>query len=197
MPDHQRAGSGGHRPANPSALRNAFSAGTPPTPSSAAETPADDARSDNEPPSTPPPQGRPQPASGAASRPALQATESTALLQNVLREHVHDGPCGHGTFSPRPQSPVASFASTDAETASTSPNGLVESVINTITPSENWKKRWSKHVMTRSINNSDALAQQAGFKANTRMSVARDAPSCPSLDKADLDIGISRTTCHS
>lgn len=166
----QPSGSGGHHPAKPSALRNTYTAGTPPTPSSPSDTAADNARDEHEPPSTPPPQAQGSPLSppAASPRPPLKATESTALLQNVLREHAHEGPCGHGTFSPRPQSPVASFAS-EAETASSAPEGIVDSVISTITPSADWRKTWRKNMMTRSINNSDALAEQAGFKANTRM----------------------------
>ncbi|KAH6689452.1 sulfate transporter 4.1 [Plectosphaerella plurivora] len=164
---HQPTNSGGHHPSKPSTLRNTYTAGTS-TPPSAEQASLQDEETDTEFPraST----ANPPASSGAPSRPPPpQATESTGLLQNVFREHVHDGPCGHGTFSPRPQSPVASFASTDADTASMSENRLVDTVINTITRSDNWKKSWSRSVMSRSMNNSDALAEQAGFKANATM----------------------------
>lgn len=165
-PQPTNTGGQGHHPNKPSALRNTYTAGssTPPNTSNPA-APYDEEDDTEFPRASPSKAG-----AGAPSRPPPpQATESTGLLQNVLREHAHEGPCSHGTFSPRPQSPVASFASTEAETISTSDNRLVDTVINTITRSDNWKKSWSRSVMSRSMNNSDALAEQAGFKANATM----------------------------
>ncbi|EEY22469.1 sulfate transporter 4.1 [Verticillium alfalfae VaMs.102] len=160
-----------HRPANPSGLRNTYNAASRNSSIHEDDRAAGASSNDDGDAPASPSTEAPQPGPSAPSRPPPpQHTESTGLLHSVLRDNINEGHGGHGTFSPRPSSPVTSFNSYENDTASNaSQRGGLDKVINSITGSEDWRKSWHKSVMSRSITNSDRLAAEAGFKANTRM----------------------------
>ncbi|KAL9942894.1 Solute carrier 26 [Verticillium nonalfalfae] len=160
-----------HRPANPSGLRNTYNAASRNSSIHEDDRAAGASSNDDGDAPASPSTETPQPGPSAPSRPPPpQHTESTGLLHSVLRDNINEGHGGHGTFSPRPSSPVTSFNSYENDTASNaSQRGGLDKVINSITGSEDWRKSWHKSVMSRSITNSDRLAAEAGFKANTRM----------------------------
>lgn len=102
---------------------------------------------------------------------STEPSESTALLQNVLRDPaVHEGPCSHGTFSPRVPSPVSS-SHVGGDSGRSSSSGPVDSVLNIVPGSQSWRRRLARKMKTRSAHTSQALAEQAGFNANARMYV--------------------------
>ncbi|KAL1843228.1 hypothetical protein VTJ49DRAFT_2559 [Mycothermus thermophilus] len=105
-----------HLPAHPSGLRQAFTA-------SAAGSSDDDAPHSVPGPSRPPP------------------TETTALLGSILdlRDEAHEGPCYHGTFSPRPATPDDSLHADSTG-----------------------RKSWTSKIRSKKMNTSSVLAEQYG-----------------------------------
>jgi hypothetical protein len=98
-------------------------------------------------------------------------TETTSLLRGALdlREHAHEGPCQHGTFSPRPAS-VASFGSDRASTTDAeSEQGLLDGVLNTISGKKSWRKRWASKMKSKKMSTSSALAERHGVKDSALM----------------------------
>jgi hypothetical protein len=92
------------------------------------------------------------------------ATESTALLRDTLniREHAHDGPCNHGTFSPRPISPTSLHSSQgdDEHSPSDSDSGRrgKESGKN------DWRRTWASKIKSKKMSTTSALAERHGVK---------------------------------
>ncbi|ROT36108.1 sulfate transporter 4.1 [Sodiomyces alkalinus F11] len=117
------------------------------------------------------PSDRSQPGPSMPSRSmSADPSESTALLQTALPDvAVHEGPCSHGTFSPRVPSPVSSSLLGRDNAQSSSTNGPIDSVVNTLSGNRDWRRKLAKKMKTRSAHTSQALAEQAGFDANARM----------------------------
>lgn len=146
-----------HAPANPSGLRQAFTAssygsmdgGSDP----ASPETSDDASSHRR----------------AAAGPSRQRpTETTALLDAALdfREPAHEGPCNHGVFSPRPTSPLGnshgdSPSPDESETDASlrGPDGVSSS-----TRQDKKKKGWASRIKSKKMTTSRDLAQRHGFK---------------------------------
>lgn len=174
---HSRnSSSNDHRPAQPSALRQAFSA----------RHDSSDNREDQG--TVPSPPTSPGPASRAAISYAF-ASESTPLIQgqpdssNSRRNGIHPahpGVCSHGTFSPRPSSPTITAHSIDDDGSDTAGSGthipVLDDAITTIVGHDDWK-RWLKHrIRTKKMGHSRVLAEQAGFEDTTSMCVLFDRP---------------------
>lgn len=112
-------------------------------------------------------------------------SETTALLRDALdREHVHDGPCGHGTFSPQPSSPINALSrslnpslngsrapSPGASSESSLP--IIDSVVAYVAAkgAPDWRKRWARRMRTKTMGRSSELAQRHGVKDNAFMCV--------------------------
>jgi hypothetical protein len=109
----------------------------------------------------------------AGSSERHRPNETTSLLRGTLdfREHVHEGPCRHGTFSPRPDS-VASFLSDSASTSGAdtdSEQGIFDGIVNKVTGQKNWKKRWASKIKSKKMSTSSALAEQHGVQDSALM----------------------------
>jgi hypothetical protein len=133
-------------------------------------------------------------------------TETTSLLQPVLdlREHAHEGPCNHGTFSPRPASPTSilsgplddQLSATDSETESQLP--IVDGVIRSPSGSKHWRRRLTSRMKSKKISQANALAERHGVKNTTWMYV----PLVPltglerTIYQLIMILGISRITCQ-
>lgn len=113
------------------------------------------------------------------------ANESTSLLRD-WRERVHEGPCNHGTFSPRPGTPSSSILDPICLDAGESPRGepeigsstvpIIGPVLDHIVGGANWKQRWVKRMRSKKINNSHALAEEAGLQDSMTMYVSHLTP---------------------
>lgn len=139
-PARAQSYSGDHRPAQPSALRRSH------RPSGAVRTSQDP-----------------------------EADESTPLVDPDFPEecrhhsHAHGGRCSHGTFSPRPESPLTlSTRLTDEEGSNTPETGttiaVLDDAITGIVGHDNWKRWLGKGMRTRKMGQSRQLAEQAGFR---------------------------------
>lgn len=203
-----------HRPAQPSGLRQAYTA-SPPSRRASDGAPDDDSRDradrrlsspETSPRSSPRILDDDIPHAGPSllPRPVLHAataahhvahhivhhSETTALLRNVLHEPAHPGPCNHGTFSPRAQSPSVSVRSAmsgaeaerassigsdeDADAAADGDLPVIDSVIAGIVGTggaggADWKRRLARRMRSKKMSTSSVLAEQAGFKDTTAM----------------------------
>ncbi|KAI0007683.1 sulfate transporter family-domain-containing protein [Xylariaceae sp. FL0662B] len=89
--------------------------------------------------------------------------ETTSLLHH---ERAHDGPCDHGTFSPRVSSPPPigemsdMHASSTADSDSSLRSGELQGLMGT------WKKTLSDRMKSKTMANSSALAEQYGIRDN-------------------------------
>ena len=200
-PSPGRSNAQSHAPATPSGLRQSYTprdsegraaggsgsgsgSSAPPSPDASPEVrprlgvdgvDADDA-----------PQAGPSVSASASAR--RPPTETTALLKGLLeeRECSHEGQCNHGTFSPRPGSPVASVRSseTDRDSAEDSDAGLplIDSLITTVTGSKNvsWRRRWARNMRSKKMSRSSQLAERHGVKDTGFMSVSA-SPSRPAV----------------
>lgn len=87
-----------------------------------------------------------------------EINETTSLLHH---EVAHDGPCDHGTFSPRASSPPPRAGIFDTETGSTADSdGSVPSSETQL--KGNWRKTFSSRVKSKKMTDSSTLAQQHG-----------------------------------
>lgn len=154
--------SNAHAPATPSGLRQSYTASPDSSPeltrSGPSRTPSDHTR---------------------------VASESTGLLSDTLyRDHAHEGPCDHGTFSPRPTSPSASYqpqngvsqngsraASPGASSESSLP--IIDNIVAYVSAkgAPDWRKRWAKRMRTKTMGRSSELAERHGVKDNAYMYV--------------------------
>ncbi|POS70537.1 sulfate permease [Diaporthe helianthi] len=149
-----------HAPSTPSGLRQTYNAS----------------------PDSNPPRDASPPTRPAHSR---APSETTALLRDALdREHAHDGPCRHGTFSPQPASPTNPFSpslnpSLDGSRApspgasSESSLPIIDSVVAFVAAkgAPDWRRRWARRMRTKTMGRSSELAQRHGVKDNAFMCV--------------------------
>lgn len=101
-------------------------------------------------------------------------TEATPLLRGVvdLREHAHDGPCNHGTFSPRPLSPTSDRSYSPSLTDTDSDLGnvpIIDGLMNKISGKKNWRRRWVHRIKSKKMSTSSALAERHGIKDDALM----------------------------
>lgn len=166
-----------HAPSTPSGLRQTYNASPDSLPSSSpSNLPSPDVPGGSAPREPSPPR---RPAHSRAP------SETTALLRDALdREHAHEGPCGHGTFSPQPSSPTNGFSrsvnaslngsrapSPGASSESSLP--IIDSVVAFVAAkgAPDWRKRWTKRMRTKTMGRSSELAQRHGVKDNAFMCV--------------------------
>ncbi|KAK4677632.1 hypothetical protein QC764_300490 [Podospora pseudoanserina] len=121
--------------------------------------------------------------SAGPSRP--NPTEATSLLDSALdfkeHEHVHDGPCDHGTFSPRPTSPrsflcgsgsardgdSAAQSESEAEPATGGASAPAEGQNNA--PRQRRPKTWAARMRSKKMSTSRDLAERHGIRDNALM----------------------------
>ncbi|KAH6857174.1 sulfate transporter family-domain-containing protein [Chaetomium sp. MPI-CAGE-AT-0009] len=146
-----------HAPAHPSGLRQTYTASS----SSSLNDTAGHASSERR---------DARPAARHAAGPSRQhPTESTSLLTGTLdlREEAHEGPCNHGTFSPRPTSPSGSLPAdwlSPSESETEAPIPGIDGVISEGSRRRSWKKRWASKMRSKKMSTSSALAEQHGVK---------------------------------
>ncbi|KAI0173175.1 sulfate transporter family-domain-containing protein [Hypoxylon sp. FL1284] len=100
-----------------------------------------------------------------------EASETTSLLHH---EHVHEGPCDHGTFSPRASSPPPRGVNPDSEIGSTT--GSDGSVPTSETQLKNWRKAFSSRVKSKKMTDTSNLAQQHGVQDSWKMYLSYYVP---------------------
>ncbi|KXX79387.1 High affinity sulfate transporter 2 [Madurella mycetomatis] len=154
-----------HAPTNPSGLRQTYTA------SSHDSTEGD-----------PHPQSSPSPDRDDTARthrhvagPSTQrSTEATPLLGAALdfREQLHEGPCNHGTFSPRPASPSSfqtdQLSPSESESESVLP-GIDGIMAGPSRKRKSWKKQWAAKMRSKKMSTSSALAERHGVKDSALM----------------------------
>jgi hypothetical protein len=169
-----------HAPTHPSGLRQSHSAASY---TSLADAAAEDNGRDSPPLSlrSPPPASNethiPVFSLAGPSRQAETATETTSLLG--YQEHAHEGPCNHGTFSPRPMSPTDSLIADSHASGSESDGSLP--VMDGLLSSEARKKHksWKQlasQMRSKKMSTSRVLAKRHGFKDSTLMCVPVRSP---------------------
>ncbi|KAI1431469.1 sulfate transporter family-domain-containing protein [Xylaria sp. CBS 124048] len=91
-----------------------------------------------------------------------QLDEATSLLN---REQAHDGPCNHGTFSPRATSPpLPPLRYVDAEPESESLLDSSATLSDAPSPRPTWTKTLSNKMKSKKMAQSSALAEQHGIE---------------------------------
>ncbi|KAI1349502.1 sulfate transporter family-domain-containing protein [Xylaria sp. FL0043] len=96
--------------------------------------------------------------------PVLLRDETSSLLHGP---RAHDGPCNHGTFSPRATSPRSRCSRADDDDEGTSLLGSDGSAtLSEIAPPSGgwWRRTFSSMVKTRKMATSSALAQRHGVE---------------------------------
>jgi hypothetical protein len=94
------------------------------------------------------------------------------LLGEVLdlREHAHEGPCTHGTFSPRPTSPSSiltdPLSPTESE-AEASIDGVLSGRSHRRQGS--WKRQLASKMRSKKMSTSRELAERHGIKDSALM----------------------------
>ena len=160
-PNAPRAGYD-HAPAHPSGLRQTYTASS----SSSVDDIPDPAAPDRT--------EHTNAHANAAGPSRHRLTEATLLL----REDAHDGPCNHGTFSPRPTSPMStssllgeslpgSPSESDAESSLPGAGGLLSD--DTSRRLRSWKRQWAAKMRSKKMSNSSALAERHGVKDSALM----------------------------
>lgn len=169
--------SSNHAPATPSGLRQSYTASSSDTSlspeymrSSASQEPSESESSFSLP-------RRP-------INPDRLPSETTGLLSDALyRDHAHEGPCDHGTFSPRPASPSTSFGrplNSQNDSRAPSPGAssesslpIIDSVVAFVSAkgASDWKKRWARKMRSKTMSTSSELAERHGVKDNAFMYV--------------------------
>ncbi|XDG09802.1 hypothetical protein ABKA04_009417 [Annulohypoxylon sp. FPYF3050] len=105
---------------------------------------------------------------------ADETTETTSLLHN---DHAHDGPCDHGTFSPRVSSPPSRGGVFDAEIGSVADSDGSGSVPSSDTLLKgSWRKTFSSRVKSKKMTDSSTLAQQHGVQDSWAMYLSYYVP---------------------
>ncbi|KAK4095923.1 putative sulfate transporter protein [Parathielavia hyrcaniae] len=140
-----------HTPTHPSGLRQTYTASSS---SSAERSP-----------------GPASPEISATHRNAggKRPTEASALLD--VREHVHEGPCNHGTFSPRPTSPTNSLhdSVSPSESEAEVSYPAIDGVLSVTPRRRGWKKQWAAKLRSRKMSTSSQLAERHGVKDSLLM----------------------------
>lgn len=166
-----------HAPSTPSGLRRTY---TPSPDSLPSDSPANSSS-----PDVPGTSASREPSPPRRPGHSRAPSETTALLRDALgREHAHEGPCSHGTFSPQPSSPTNGFSrsvnaslngsrapSPGASSESSLP--IIDSVVAYVAAkgAPDWRKRWAKRMRTKTMGRSSELAQRHGVKDNAFMCV--------------------------
>lgn len=145
-PSHSRTNSSmDHRPAQPSALRQAAS-----------------------PPASPGQGATINEIFANESTPLIDGDSQRPTQRRGSVHPAHPGVCSHGTFSPRPMSPTLTMRSTDEDGSETAGSGthipVLDNAITTIVGHEDWKKWLKKRMRTKTMGHSSMLAEQAGFE---------------------------------
>lgn len=168
-----------HTPARPSSLRQSFTR---------ARSPTDEGGGENHDPS-PPTSPRTVPhihvndesvddlslAGPSIPQQPPYPTETTALLQGGLDlpENAHEGPCNHGTFSPRPGSPSSSMRGYEGpEQPTPGPESalpIMDGFFTTISRDGDWRRRWASKMKSKKMSTSSALAERHGVKHTSMM----------------------------
>jgi hypothetical protein len=170
-----------HAPAHPSGLRQAYTLGQSPSNGSLALDDDDQTSPNTSPQPTPRIHLNDESVDDLSlAGPSLPThqhdgpSETTGLLRGVLdfREHAHEGPCNHGTFSPRPGSPVNAL---DADMRPTSPDSiaswnLVDGMIAGNSSNKDWKRRWAARLRSKKMSTSSALLERHGVQDTVYMS---------------------------
>ncbi|KAK4233985.1 ADP-ribosylglycohydrolase-domain-containing protein [Achaetomium macrosporum] len=152
-----------HVPAHPSALRQTYTASS-----------ASSAEEETE-PASPDTHGT-SPAHRHVAGPSRQRpAETTPLLGAVLdlREQAHEGPCIHGTFSPRPTSPSSiltdplSASESEAEASSPGIDGILSG--RSQRRHGSWKRQLASKMRSKKMSTSRALAERHGIKDSALM----------------------------
>ncbi|KAK5651897.1 hypothetical protein OQA88_11556 [Cercophora sp. LCS_1] len=105
----------------------------------------------------------------------VEPTETTSLLSDGFdREHAHDGPCNHGTFSPRPMSPADSLAADSGLLSGSESDGSLPAIDGMLSAEarrkrRSWKKQLASKMKTKKMSTSSALAKRHGVKGSTMM----------------------------
>lgn len=100
---------------------------------------------------------------GPSNRPDTpkdQFAETSSLLHH---ERIHDGPCDHGTFSPRATSPPPRFGNPDADAGSVDDSDGSTPSSETLLK-RSWKKTFSNRVKSKKMTTSSNLAHQHGVE---------------------------------
>lgn len=164
-----------HRPVQPSSLRQTH-----------ALPEGDDGSSghnhDEDRPRTPTRQPTRAEPSASSPRGGVFASESTPLISgdrthSRSSSNVHGGVCTHGTFSPRPSSPVEPLIrgmDDDGDSASmSSASGtkipVLDNAISHIVGHDDWKRWLKRRITTKKMGHSSELASQAGIQDTTLM----------------------------
>ncbi|KAI0508833.1 sulfate transporter family-domain-containing protein [Xylaria bambusicola] len=94
--------------------------------------------------------------------------ESTSLLHS---ERAHDGPCNHGTFSPRAVSPPLQHLHAESERNSLLGSEASDAVSEnqSSTPRKLWKRAFSRVIKNKKMATSSALAQRHGIEYSWSM----------------------------
>jgi hypothetical protein len=158
-----------HTPTHPSGLRQIYTASST---SSVDEVPTPGSPESN----------NTRSAHNVAGPSRQRPTEATSLLGAALdfREQAHEGPCNHGTFSPRPTSPTSSIQAdsispSESEAEASLPG--IDGVLSEETRRRrNWKRRWASKMRSKSMNTSNALAEQHGVRDSALMYVLSNPP---------------------
>jgi hypothetical protein len=91
----------------------------------------------------------------------VDADEATSLLHS---ERAHDGPCNHGTFSPRVASPPLRSLHAESDRASLLGSDDSTTLSSTAPPRPGWRKTLSNMVKSKKMATSSALAERHGFE---------------------------------
>lgn len=104
------------------------------------------------------------------------ATETTSLLRGGIDDHSHpphDGPCNHGTFSPRPSSPTSILSSEQSlMTSESSSSRLVDNLLGTITGNSgdpSWRRKLARRIRSKKMHTSQELAREHGIRDSPLM----------------------------
>ncbi|KAI0448602.1 sulfate transporter family-domain-containing protein [Xylaria acuta] len=142
-----------HVPATPSGLRRSHTVSE------------SGSEHDDSPASTPARQREnPPPADDPDADDGADATnETTSLLHH---ERAHDGPCNHGTFSPRATSPPLPCAHTESERASLlgSDGSATLGDAPSLPPKAGWRRTIANMMKSKKMTTSSALAEQHGVE---------------------------------
>ncbi|KAI3319442.1 sulfate transporter 4.1 [Xylariaceae sp. AK1471] len=141
-----------HSPATPSGLRKSHTVSLSSSVSSSSSR-----RSDRNDSSVPGPSNHQE----NPSLPLDQAHETTSLLHH---ERAHDGPCNHGTFSPRPTSPPLRDLHSEYERASLLDSEGSAPSSETRLLKGTWRKTISNKFKSKKMATSSALAERHGFE---------------------------------
>lgn len=174
-----------HAPVHPSGLRQSHTAASYSSLADAGEVAA---RQDSPPlsPMSPPPQTNDRDIPGLSlagpSRQQSQhqhhdgASEHTPLLGSELldlRETAHEGPCNHGTFSPRPMSPTDSLGADPQFLSGSESDGSLPALDAVMSGASrkrrSWKKQLTSRMKSKKMSTSSVLAKRHGLEDSTLM----------------------------